>query len=162
MYINYSRADEIFLYDPKVTAYATSGLVTLSGTPTETLNKLVVNTAEFVSSQVFRNGALEFILTIPTAPAAGDVRSFGFKNANPGNNGKIIFDITDDALTAQIFGEDGTQIGDSYPITWDAIWTNTEIRCRIFYWERNCFFTINDTIVAKFEEVELSKLCRVS
>lgn len=152
-----TRNDEIFLFDPKVFGYDTSIWKTISGVPAIVGNDLSLNAAEINSFAVFRNGSIEFALTIPVAPTAGHARAWGLKVANLGNNGRIEFDITGTVFSAKIYDESGTLLG-SYPINWNAAWTAAQVKYRLFYWERNCYFAINNTIVAKFEEVAMSKL----
>lgn len=158
MDIQQTRNNIVNLYDPKRDQYDVSWWSTISGAPSISANKLLLTAAEIVSWANYRNGAAEFFVNVPTAPAIGDVRAWGFKSADMGNKSRMEFDITGAVFSAQIFDESGAQIGISYPINWLPAWTGVEIRCRVFYWERNVFFSINNVTVAKFEEVGVSKL----
>ena len=152
-----TRSNDVFLFDAKVSGYDTAVWKTISGTPAVVSNKIQINAAEINSHYAFRNVNLEFLLTIQTAPTAGDERQFGLKSANFGNKSALIFYISGANFSARAYDEAGNLIA-SYVINWDSNWTNTESRFRISTSERNVFFSINDTIVAKFEDVLLTKL----
>jgi hypothetical protein len=156
MHVNIDRNSNIFLYDVKTSGYDTNIWNTISGTPTVATGKLKLNTAEINSFAAFTKCSVEFLMTIPTAPTSGDSRSWGLKVYNYGNKGRIEFNITDTNFTAKVYDDSGTLI-DSIPITWDSNWTNIEARFRITFSERNVFFSINDVIVARFQEVDVTE-----
>jgi len=146
-----TRSNEIWFYDPQVDGYSDGDIFkTLSGTPTISSNLLRINAAQIISLSSFRNSNLEFYLTIPTAPVAGDDKTFGFYNINDGNIGRVEFDITEAVFSAIVYDNEGTEI-DTKVIDWDTDWTATATVYRISISENNIFFAIGDTIVAKFE-----------
>jgi len=156
MHVNIDRNSNIFLYDVKTNGYDTNIWNTISGVPSVASGKLVLNNAEVNSFAAFTKCSIEFLMTIPTAPTLGDSRAWGLKTYNYGNKGRIEFDITDTNFTAKVYDDSGTII-ESIPITWDTNWTNTEARFRISFSERNVFFSVNDVIVARFQEVNVTE-----
>lgn len=150
MDINIVRKGEIWQYNPATEGYSADDVFhELTGSPAIVSSKLRLNQDEIITyDKRFLLGSLEFYLTIPFIPTAGDVRQFGFKNND--NKGALLFDITDDVFTANVYDSAGTLIS-SKTVNWDANWTATEARYRISLSERSVYFAINDIIVARFE-----------
>lgn len=151
MDVQITRSNEFWQYDPIVDEYTSGDLLkTISGAPAISGSVLRINSAEVASLNTFKNGASEFDLIIPTAPAAGDDKEFGLKLVAGGNRGKYMFDITDAVFSAKIYDETGTLIS-SKTITWATAWTAASAIYAIKFSESNVFFTVNGTVVAKFE-----------
>lgn len=157
MDVQITRSNEIFLYDVQVHGYDTNIIKALTGTPTVASNKLRLNAAEICTFAFFRNATVEFLLTIPAVPTASDVRAWGLKDANSGNKSRVEFDITGTAFTAKAYDEAGTII-ESVTINWSSAWTATETRFKIKLSERNVFFLVGDTIVARIENEAMTKI----
>lgn len=145
------RKGDIWQYNPAIRDYTDDDVFhAISGTPAISSNKLRLSGDEVITyDSVFQFGSLEFYFTIPTAPATGDVRQFGFKNN--GDCGKMIFDVTDAVFSAKVYDSAGTLI-DTKTIEWDSDWTAAEARYTITWNERSIFFLVNDVIVARFED----------
>uniref|UniRef100_A0A6M3K891 Uncharacterized protein n=2 Tax=viral metagenome TaxID=1070528 RepID=A0A6M3K891_9ZZZZ len=153
MDVNITRPNNLWQYVPGKTegSYVSGDFFsTISGTPSIASNKLRINTAEVESLASFFGGSLELLINVPVEPTAGDVRAWGFKIDNDGNEGRVEFDITDTDFTANLYDASGTVVA-SKTIDWDATWTAAEARYRISAAERNYIFAVNDTIVARFE-----------
>lgn len=145
------RRGEIWQYNPATEGYSADDVFhALTGTPAISSSKLRLNQDEVITfDKRFQFGSVEFYLTIPAVPTAGDIRQWGFKNN--GNDGLMVFDITDDAFTAKVYDSSGTSVA-SKTIEWDDDWTATEARYRITWAERSVYFAVNDVIVARFED----------
>jgi len=154
--VNVQRSGDILEYDAKLWGYDNTIWNTISGTPSATGGKVRLNAAVIATYQALRNCILQMALNIPVAPTAGDVRVFGLYSPTLGNKGKIVFDITDTALTAKVYDEDGVVI-DSKTIDWDSDWTAAETLFEIVVSERNVMFKIAGGIVARFDDVEVAK-----
>ena len=150
MNVQIVRQGEIWQYNPLTEGYTNDDVFhAITGTPAVSSNKLRLNADEVISyDKRFKNGSMEFLITIPTAPASGDVRQIGLKNND--NKGAMLFDITDTAFTAKVYDASGTIIA-TKTINWSSGWTAAEARYRISWGERDVYFAINDTIVARFE-----------
>lgn len=156
MDVKITRSNDIWSFDPQVGGYDETLWKTITGTPAIAGTILRLTSAEIISYQVFKNLSVEFAVTVPTAPATGDSKAWGLKNYSKGNKARAEFDITDAVFTAKVYDESGTVIA-SKTITWDATWTAAEARYRISISERNVFFAVDDTIVARFEDVNVAK-----
>ena len=151
MDVNIVRSGQIFQYNPATEGYSANDVFTpLTGTPTISSDKLRLNAAEVLTyDKRFQFGNLEFLLTIPAAPTAGDVRSFGFKNND--NKGMMVFDITGAVFSAKVYDSKGTLIA-TKTINWDSDWTAAEAQYRIAWNNRNIYFLVDDVFVARFDE----------
>lgn len=151
--VQITRSNDSWKFDPAADGYSDGAIFkTLSGAPSIVSENLVLNAAKIISLNGFKNGSVEMRLTVPTAPANGDSKYFGFAhNDNNALIGAYLFDITDNVLSAKIYDSVGTEIL-SKTINWSASWTNTLSTYRISISERNVYFAINDTIVARFED----------
>ena len=151
MDVEIRRDADIFLYDAQLDGYSDGDIfATVSGTPAISSNNLRLTSAEIVSVRAFRNMNVEMYMNIPTAPTAGDDRQFGMKNLNDGNIGRMEFDITGAVFTANVYDREGVII-ESKVINWDTDWTAEDVRYRISFSERLVLFTVDDTIVARYE-----------
>lgn len=150
MDVNVRRSNELWQYDPSVDGF-TSGsiLFTAAGAPAISGGKLRLNAAEVVSLAAFRNSSLDMAINVPTAPTAGDARSFGLEMNGGANKCRMKFDISGTVFSASVYNANGTLIG-TKTINWSSAWTATEAIYRISFSERNVFFTVNDVIVASF------------
>lgn len=149
--------DKLWSYLPSLEGYINGDVFkTVSGTPTVSSGSVVLNAAVITSLQVFREVCLTMQLTIPTAPTTGDTRVFGL--GFPGTaTYRIAFEITDTTFRAAYYDKTGTLV-DSYIITWSSAWTNTSALFQIRTTNRQIFFLINETVVARFNEVGVVKV----
>jgi len=102
---------------------------------------------------------IEFPITVPVKPTAGDVRAWGFKTPGLLNRGRIEFDITATVFSCLAYDEDGTQLTvyntsgaalSSGAYTWDDTnWTNKEIKYRIINDGKQIKFLVEGTVIAQ-------------
>jgi len=156
MDVNIIKNSDILEYDCKLFGYDGTYWNTISGTPSAASDKVRLNTAVIATYQTLRNCVLQMALNIPTAPTAEDSRVFGFYSPTLTDKGKIVFQISGTALTAEVYDEDGDEI-DSKSITWDNGWTATETLFEIVVNERNVIFKIAGTIVARFDDIAVAQ-----
>lgn len=151
MDVSIVRSGDIWQYNPAVEGYSADDVFhPLTGAPAISSGKLRLNADEIITyDKKFQYGNLEFLITIPVAPTAGDVRQFGFKNND--DKGLMVFDFTGAVFSAKVYDAGGTLIA-TKTIPWDTDWTATEARYRIAWNNRNIYFIIDDTIVARFDE----------
>lgn len=152
--VQITRNNDIFKYDPAVDNYSDGDIfkkVGGAGTPAISSGKLRLNAVEIISMESFKNAALVINMLIPTAPTAGDSRTWGFKSYNDGDLGRCEFVISGVNFTANVYDRAGTLIA-AKVINWNAAWTNTAARYRINISESNVFFSVNDVVVARFQD----------
>lgn len=158
MDVQITRTGGLFLYDAYRDGYDTTLIKNITGTPSISSNKLLVNNCDVATFAAAVNSQVEMLLNFPVAPTAGQSKVFGLKQPNGGNRGAIVFDITDTALTAKVYKADGSATLFSQAITWSSVWTTTDTRFRIMFTERNVSFYIEDSRVAVFESTALARL----
>ena len=121
---------------------------TTSGVPTVVSGNLQIGGAATIMSADFMRGVLEMELTIPTAPASGHTRQFGWKSE--GQGAYAYFEIT--GTTFQAATGDGEGNTQTSAITWNSDWDNTATRFKI-RWDASGFtFLVNDVRKAKISE----------
>ena len=135
-------------YIPKIHAYSTNFWKSTTGTPTYDSGtaSLFVNAAEMTSLftvNTKNGGAIRMEVKVPTAPATGDVRKFGFRN--PGTTEGIFFDITDAVFGAFVAYPSGES--EFSPITWIAGWTDTNTVFEIVLNGNKAQFYIGGTLL---------------
>jgi len=158
MDVQITMRGEFYTFDAKVDGFDENFWKKISGTiadPSTTSNKLRLTSAEINTIPSFQQSSVEFLATVPVAPVAAQSKTFGYKNAGAGNQGRAEFDITGTAFTAKVYDEAGTII-ESKTINWDSGWTANESRFRVTTAGRSVTFVINDTIVAQFNDVDIS------
>lgn len=151
MNVQITKSNDIWSYNPLTEGYSEDAVFSaITGTPTISSNKLRLNEDTIITyDKTFKDGSLEMVITVPTAPTTGDVRQFGLKNADGDLKGAMLFDVTDDVFTAKIYDASGTLIA-SKVINWNADWTADEATFRITWANRQVFFAVRNVIVARF------------
>ena len=136
-----------FLYDPQVYGYSDSFFKTLSGVPSIAANKIRLSAASVVTASEFCLGEYEFMITVPVAPVAAQLKTWGlYANALAYKN-DIYFSISGANFTAVSYNSDGTAF-ESTPITWDAAWTAAAAEYKIKWFKEKVEFYVNDIKVA--------------
>lgn len=163
MDVQITRPGDSWQYDPLRYGYSSGDVLkTVSGSPSVSSNKLRLNAAEVVSMQGFRLANFSFTLNIPAVPTLADVRSWGIKTTGANSVSVAKFDIADTVFSAKVYDRVGTIIG-TKTINWSSDWTATDTIFSIRISERNVFFVINETIVARFEEtVEIKQTVQLT
>lgn len=118
-----------FYYDPRRQGYDAAAWHTLSGAPAVAGTDLVLNNASALGKADIGRGEVAMSLTIPTAPTAGDVRSWGLAQVNLG--ALAVFRVNGTWFTAEV--QDGYGSSKVEAIAWDSDWTNREIEYRVKY-----------------------------
>lgn len=144
--------EEIWGYNPATEGYMENAVFsTLSGTPDASTGVLRLNASGIITyDKVFKRGAMEMSINIPSDPASGDSRVFGFKNGASDLRGAVFFTISDDSFLAKAYDANGVEIGSS-DIPWDSSWTGSVVRYRVVYKERGMMFIVDDVIMAHME-----------
>lgn len=118
-----------FYYDPRRQGYDAAAWHTLTGAPAIVGTNLVFNNASAVGKADIGRGEITMSLIVPTAPTAGDTRSWGLAQTNLG--AFAMFRITDTYFTAEVYDGYGNYKVEQIP--WLAAWTNTETEYKIKY-----------------------------
>lgn len=121
-----------YVYDVAIKGLDANFWANVTGTPTVSSGKIRLNAAKMASYMLHEFADVEFLLTIPAAPTAGDVRQFGLKASSATTMGACYFDIAGTVFTAKVFDNQGNS--KSVTITWNAAWTNAATLFRIV-WE---------------------------
>jgi len=137
-----------FTYDAQIAQYDTTFWRAVTGTPTFSTPNMRMSSARVGSYSQYRYGDVEFTLTVPVAPTAGQSKRWGFSCPNLGNRGRIEFDITGAVFSVVAYANNGTTVLINQTITWDAAWTATAVRYRILWGREGIQFFINDVKVA--------------
>jgi hypothetical protein len=144
------------IYDFNRRPYDVDWWSTQSGAPTVVSGNLEIGGSSTVMSADFMKGNLEMELTIPTAPAAGHTRQFGWKSVVQG--AYAYFEVT--GATFQAATSDGEGNTQTSEITWNSDWDNTATLFQI-RWDASGFtFLVNGIRKAKISE--LNKMPRVT
>jgi len=126
--VNIVRTGGSFLYDAYRDQYDTNIIQDLSGAPAAAGNKLLVSAADICTYVAGSVANLEMLISI---------------------------DITDAVFTAKVYNLAGTATIFNQVINWSAAWTATETKYRISVSENMVIFSIEDVIVARFNQQEL-------
>lgn len=137
-----------FYYDPYRQGYDDSLWRTLWGDPAVASNQLVLNAATAVHFADVLKGQYTLNVNVPTAPAAGNSRSFGLYH--PGRGAYILFDISGSTFSAKT--SDGGDNSTSSAITWDSSWTATNLNYVIRWEPGTAKFFINGAQVANITD----------
>ena len=144
------------IYDFNRRPYDVDWWSTQSGAPTVVNGSLQMGGASTIMSADFMKGNLEMEITIPTAPASGHTRQFGWKSVAQG--AYAYFEIT--GATFQAATGDGEGNTQTSEITWNSDWDNTATLFQI-RWDSSGFtFLVNGIRKAKISE--LNKTPRVT
>lgn len=143
--------NESLVYDPQISGYDTNFWKTVTGSaPTISSNLLRINAAEIATYSAWKDLDVEFKITVPVAPTAADVRSWGLKSPSLGNSARVEFDITDDVFAAKFYDSDGNALVNQ-PLTWSAGYTATATKFRITIFNSVVRWLINGTCVARYK-----------
>lgn len=127
-----------FYYDPTRQGYDTTLLKTITGVPSVTGGAIRMTSAKFISyADIFKED-LTLNIKIPTAPTAGNSRSWGLEQINIG--AKVIFNITGIVFSVKCIYNGVTT---SIVIPWLAAWTNTAVNYTIKWNGFSADFLIN-------------------
>lgn len=127
-----------FYYDPARQGYDTSLLKTITGTPTISSGKLILDQASFIGYADIFKGELEMNLLIPSSPTAGDYRTFGLKQINEDAFAGFAI-IDEDFFAITEFNGEQTMI----PIEWNSDWTNVNVKFSVQWQGFSARFLIN-------------------
>lgn len=83
-----------YLYDPIIKGFDASFWSTTTGVPSIASNNIRLNAAAISSYLQHEYADVEFMVTVPANPTAGDVRQWGLRNPASDNGGAAYFDIT--------------------------------------------------------------------
>lgn len=137
-------------FDPERDGYDVSTWATLSGTPQiNGSNLLELNASSIIGLADFTRCQLEMTITVPHAPASGDVREWGLYQLN--NSGAATFKITDDDLITYVCDSDGNTQSDV--IEQETAWFTTAAKFTIIYSSGAVKFLINGQQVAIYQGV---------
>jgi hypothetical protein len=152
MDVSITRTGAVQYYDAQRDGYDTTLIKNLSGTPSISNDKLLLNNVNIATFFACNNSRVEMILNFPASPATGDDKVFGLKGPNLGNRGATIFVIADDVFSAKVYDSLGTLLF-SQVIPWNSAWNTTDTRFTISATERTVIFQVNDSNVALFGNV---------
>lgn len=145
-----------FLYDPAIFGYTTDGFFkTMTGVPAISGGKLRLNAAATTTIDQYMFGEVEFLITIPVAPVAGQSKIFGFKSQAEPTSNYAYFSIAEDIFTVASCGDWGKS-SQTTTLTWLAAWTNAAIRMKIVWYKDKVVFLIDDVVVATHNATYLS------
>lgn len=145
--------NENFVYDPNIsgndTAFWKEVTSTLSVVGTAPSAVLRWTSAVAASYSFYKFAKATFRLTIPTAPASGDDKTWGFAVPAAGGSLSILFKITDSTFKVIVKNLAGTTLTEK-TITWSASWTNTATNYEIRWFPSGIVFVINGTIIHRY------------
>lgn len=141
-----------FYYDPARQGYDTSIWHTLNGNPAVSGDKLLLNGAATIHYGDCVRGEFLMRMIIPTAPAAGNGRSWGLRSINLG--AYIYFNIGASTFSAET--SDGNGNNDSVVLTWNTAWNNVPVDFRIRWEAGTAKFFINNTQVAACTDISIT------
>ncbi len=126
----------------------------LTGTTTVSGGSLRLNAASMVSYGDILRGNFNFSVTIPTAPASGDSKTFGIKSIAMGT--QAVFNITDAVFSVKTTNSAGTTTTTVVP--WRSAWTATPAIFSI-KWEAGAVkFMIGGRIIAYHDGISGSPM----
>lgn len=152
MDVQITRPNQNWQYDPSKHGFSSGTfLKTISGTPAISSNKLRLNNSEISTLTAFSEGMFSFTLNIPTAPTAGDSRVFGITSSGNASVPVAVFTISGTTFSASVYDRVGTLVATKV-CTWSSAWTAVDSIFSIRITERNVFFSVGTTIVARFDD----------
>lgn len=151
MDITIVNQNENFCYDPQISGFDANFFKTVTGSdPTVSSSKLRFTSNEVSSYSFYRYLDIEFILNMPTAPTAGDDRSWGLKVPSLGNRGRVEFNINGAVFSALAYDDAGNE-EINQAITWDGDWTTTDTRFGIRITPLGIKFLIDGVVFVRGE-----------
>ncbi len=136
-----------FIYSPIIKQYSTTFWKSVTGTPAMSGDVLRFTSATGASLGQFAYADVEFLLTVPVKPTAGDARVWGFKLPDTNALGAAYFDITNTAFTAVTYSRAG--VAETTTLTWtDGTFSARAIPFRIRWDHDQVEFFVNGTKVA--------------
>lgn len=136
------------IYDFTRRPYDTDWWGTTLGVPTIVSGNLVLGGSATIMGADFMKGNLEMEITIPTAPASGHTRQFGWKAG--GQGAYAYFEIS--GTTFQAATSDGEGNSQTAAITWNSDWDNAATLFKI-RWDASGFtFLVDGIRKAKISE----------
>lgn len=134
-----------FSYDPSLRGYDASFWKTISGTPSVASNAIRLTSAAIASYTQFKYGIVQFIVTVPTTPSAGEAKKIGLLLPAAPTLASAYFEIAGSIF--KVVSHDDLGNAQSTTITWSAyetVATTYEIE-----WEKSyVIFKINGVVVA--------------
>ncbi len=135
-----------FYYDPARQGYDTTQWRTLFGDPNIQGNNLVLQNSAIIHYADLLRGQFSFNLNIPSAPTAGQARSWGLRQINKGSY--IYFQISDTNFTANTANGYGNTTSVAILGGWSSAWTSANTEFRIKWEGGTAKFYINQVQVA--------------
>jgi len=134
-----------YVYDPQIKAYDTSFWKSTTGTPAMATNVIRYNADASASFGQHLFADVEFNLTVPVKPTAGQARFWGLRFPVGTGFGAIYFEVTGTTFQAVSIGQGGTS--ETTAITWiDGTWTAVAINYRIRWENDEVRFYVNGTL----------------
>lgn len=137
-----------FKIDASISGYDTDIWIATAGTPTATGGVVRLTEDGMIHAGDIVKGSIKMSINVPTAPAEGDVRQWGF--SFPAKGAYAYFDITDDTFSVKC--ADGNGDTDSEELTWDDTnWSAENVVFEII-WEPGAYiFKVGDTVKARLD-----------
>lgn len=145
--------NENFVYDPNISGNdnafwkEVTGTLSVSGTAPSAV--LRWTSAVAASYSFYKFAKATFRMTIPTAPATGDDKSWGFAVPAAGGSLSILFDITDDVFKVLVKNISGTTLTEK-TITWNEDWDGAAVNYEIRWFPSGIVFAINGAIIHRY------------
>lgn len=157
MDVNIVRGDDILQESvADVGSLNTNLWATVTGTPTYSGGVIQLNASAMRSLVGSKNFQSFIEVLIPTAPTAGDDRTWGFKNAGSKAPGAYFY-IEDATFNVKILDDVGATLAD-VELPWDSDWTNAAVAWGITVFKKEIHFTANGSLVYRYQEAVTNSL----
>jgi hypothetical protein len=134
-----------YTYDPIIKQYDTTFWKTTTGTPAISSNLLRLNASAIASYLQHIYADVQFSISVPTTPSAGEAKHWGLRNPSSDNLGAIYFEIS--GATFSCVSKDDSGNSETTTLTWSS-YENTQTVFRIIWEPGQIIFQINGTTVA--------------
>lgn len=143
MELNQDKRDG-YVYDPIIKQYDTSFWKSTTGTPAMATDVIRYNADASASFGEHIFADVEFNLTVPVAPTAGQARFWGLRFPVGTGFGAVYFEVTGTTFRAVSIGQGGTS--ETTNITWVTGWTAAAKSYRIRWENDEVRFYVDGTL----------------